>query len=183
MTVPSQALPSIGQLNSSEDPKVRNVLLELQTILNGGVDAANLAAAAATSAKLAPTIGLTNALVNSNSGGGTAYVDVNTMTFTPAVAGRSIFLAVVMASVAMVTGGTTTLNMKLVVDGADQAFIPSNLMTNSGTSTPSFAATVAGLWVPSLTAGAHTVKTQVQCATSGFASYMSAFLVRLELGN
>lgn len=46
MTIPTQPLPTVGQPNSTEDPKVRSALSELQTILTAGVDTTNLAAAA-----------------------------------------------------------------------------------------------------------------------------------------
>lgn len=52
MSLPTQPLPTIGAANSTEDPKVRNALQELQTILGGNVDASNLAAGAVTASKL-----------------------------------------------------------------------------------------------------------------------------------
>jgi hypothetical protein len=45
MGVPSQALPTVGQPNSTEDSKVRSCLSELQTILNGNVDPSNISSA------------------------------------------------------------------------------------------------------------------------------------------
>lgn len=42
MTAPVQALPSIGSPNSTEDVKVRSCLSEIQTIINGNIDAANV---------------------------------------------------------------------------------------------------------------------------------------------
>lgn len=42
MAIPTQPLPTIGQPNTSEDPKVRSALSELQTVLTGGTDVTNL---------------------------------------------------------------------------------------------------------------------------------------------
>jgi hypothetical protein len=42
MTQSTQPLPTIGGSNSTEDPKVRSLLAELQGILNGQVDGSNL---------------------------------------------------------------------------------------------------------------------------------------------
>lgn len=43
MTIPSQPLPTLAQVNSTEDPKTRNALAELQAILTGNIDSANIA--------------------------------------------------------------------------------------------------------------------------------------------
>lgn len=57
MTLSSQPLPSIGAANSTEDPKIRSLLSELQGILNGNIDASNLAVAAGvTEAQLAAAL-------------------------------------------------------------------------------------------------------------------------------
>ncbi|UTI65603.1 hypothetical protein NBH00_05180 [Paraconexibacter antarcticus] len=42
MTLSTQPLPTLGASNSTEDPKVRSLLSELQNILNGGLDGTNL---------------------------------------------------------------------------------------------------------------------------------------------
>lgn len=42
MPVPSQPLPTIGVSNITEDPKILAALQEIQSILNGNVDATNL---------------------------------------------------------------------------------------------------------------------------------------------
>lgn len=42
MSQPSQPLPTLGQPNSTEDPKIRSALSELQTILISNVDETNL---------------------------------------------------------------------------------------------------------------------------------------------
>lgn len=44
MAVPTQPLPALGLSNATEDAKIRAVLLELQQILNAGIDVTNLAA-------------------------------------------------------------------------------------------------------------------------------------------
>ena len=44
MTLPSQPLPTVGQPNSSEDPKVRSCISEIQTILSGNIGEENLSA-------------------------------------------------------------------------------------------------------------------------------------------
>lgn len=184
MTQSTQPLPTLGLPNATEDSKVRSLLSEIQGIVNGGIDASNLAAAAITSAKFAPTIGLTTALVNSSFTN--AYVDVNTTTFTPAVAGRSLFIACAMVQVAEVTTTTGYADMKLVVDGVDQSYVVSTFETNSGTNVPVIPYTLVGVWVPTLTAGAHTVKTQMQTRSSGSAvsaGVTNAWLLRLELGS
>lgn len=49
MTIPTQPLPTVGQPNSTEDPKVRSALSELQTILTAGIDSTNLTGGALTS--------------------------------------------------------------------------------------------------------------------------------------
>lgn len=45
MAIPVQPLPTIGSPNSSEDPKIRSALSELQTVLTGGTDVTNLSTA------------------------------------------------------------------------------------------------------------------------------------------
>lgn len=45
MPAPSQPLPTIGEDNVAADPKVRSVLVELQSILTGNVDTPNVSAA------------------------------------------------------------------------------------------------------------------------------------------
>lgn len=45
MSVPSKPLPVLGESTLTEDPKTRDVLAELQTILSGNVDLTNIAAA------------------------------------------------------------------------------------------------------------------------------------------
>lgn len=65
MPIPSQPLPTVGQPSSTEDPKVRSALSELQTILTAGVDSTNMAASAGLTAEmlvaaLAEDLGLTN---------------------------------------------------------------------------------------------------------------------------
>lgn len=42
MAIPAQSLPTIGQPNASEDPKIRSCLSELQTILTAATDETNL---------------------------------------------------------------------------------------------------------------------------------------------
>lgn len=184
MTQSTQPLPTLGSPNSTEDSKVRSLLSEIQGIVNGNIDASNLAAAAITSAKFAPTIGLTTTLINSSFTN--AYVDVNTTTFTPAVAGRSVFIACAMVQVNENTTTTGYADLKLVVDGVDQSYVVSTFETNSGTLTPSIPYTLVGVWIPTLTVGSHTVKTQAQTRSSGSAvtaSISNAWLLRLELGS
>lgn len=60
MTTPTQPLPTIGQPNTSEDPKIVAVLTELQAILTAGFDAVNV------SATLAGILGLSNGSVISS---------------------------------------------------------------------------------------------------------------------
>lgn len=42
MAIPTQSLPTIGQPNTSEDPKIRSCLSELQSVLTGATDVTNL---------------------------------------------------------------------------------------------------------------------------------------------
>lgn len=42
MPVPSKPLPTLGQANSTEDPRIRDVLQELQALLTAGIDTGNL---------------------------------------------------------------------------------------------------------------------------------------------
>lgn len=53
MAIPSQSLPTIGLPNSTEDPKIRAALSELQSILTGNVDRSNLLDGEVTFAKAA----------------------------------------------------------------------------------------------------------------------------------
>lgn len=45
MSIPTKPLPNVGGSDTTEEPKVREALQELQQILSGGVEAANLASA------------------------------------------------------------------------------------------------------------------------------------------
>lgn len=42
MPVPTQALPTVGGANATEEPKLRAALQELQTLLGGGLDSTNI---------------------------------------------------------------------------------------------------------------------------------------------
>lgn len=75
MTVPTFSVPSLGNYNTSEDPKIANALQQIYDILNGNVDSANIAnnsvAANDLVTAVAQTLGLNNAL---NTGRGASYV-------------------------------------------------------------------------------------------------------------
>ena len=107
------------------------------------------------------------------------------MTFTPAVAGRSIFLAYVTARYSTTNNSTPGgINTQLFVDGVAQAGTLS-ARTTLGPSSANIDAclSVFGFWVPTLTAASHTVKTLTQTVTGTAGTVDSAGLLRIELGS
>src|SRR5687768_5631815 len=88
----SLTLPTIGQPNSTEDTDVRNALLSIQTLVNGNLDSANLAAAGIPFSKFTPRItwgavnGTTGAVLVAGSGDWSAVrgsAGTYTVTFSP----------------------------------------------------------------------------------------------------
>ena len=192
------SIPVVGQPDSTEEPKIVTALqsivstinaLDTDNIVAGAITTALLADSAATSRKLSPTI----SLATRDSTGvaiGTSYTDITdvTMTFTPAIAGRSIFIG--MASGGMGnTGAATsaaTVEMQLAVDGVGEAFTPIVQWANSGGAVSALTQpfTLLGVWVPTLTAASHTAKLQaIRAGTaSSTTTVFSSFLARVELG-
>jgi hypothetical protein len=156
----------------------RGVQIPTEGIFDGAITAAKLAAASVVSKNFAPTLTLANNSAGLNLTSSAQDVPGLSMTFTPTVAGRSIFVAMVM--------GRTTLSaavgapvIRLSVDGVEQAYQPS-------VTTPSMTGTVtwnlSGIWVQTLTAASHTVKVRAIDPVNTGTIY-SAQLFRMELGN
>lgn len=185
MTLSSQPLPTLGQPNATEDPKVRSLLSEIQGIVNGNIDASNLASTvlAVTSARLTPTVQLSTTIVNASLS--TSLADTVSLTFTPAVAGRSIFIAYVNARYSTTNNSTPGgINTQLFVDGVALSGTLA-ARTTLGPSSANIDAplSVVGFWVPTLTAASHTVKTLTQTVTGTAGTVDSAGLLRIELGS
>jgi hypothetical protein len=171
--------------SSVTTPKLADANVTTAKIADAAITAAKLLDGAVTSAKFAPTIDLTTTALSANASG-SSYADACSLTFTPSRAGRSLFLAVVQGGLSMPTSGGAIVTMKLKVDGVDQSFIPQVTSQTTGSLTYTFPWGIVGAWIPTLTATAHTVKTQVQAANSvgaASASFDSAFLMRIELGS
>lgn len=173
MTVPTQPLPTLGSANSTEDPKIRSVLSELQTILTAGVDATNLASAAVTSAKLAPTITSVTSMTGTDIH---TLATVVTATFTPAVAGRSLFIGILHGSLA--AANPSGVRLRLTIDGVDDAYQP---ITAGSNGTNPF--TVIGVWIKTLSNASHTSDLRADHLAGASSQATAAQLIRLELGS
>lgn len=124
MGVPSQALPTIGQPNSTEDAKVRSALSELQTILTGNVDAANITNATITDAKLtSPTSSVWRPFMTSATGltaltAGPIYAFYRAQASqgaTPSASGPAQELWMPVVADHAVTGLTTRLRLRVTI--------------------------------------------------------------------
>lgn len=56
MTLSTQPLPALGSPNSTEDPKIRSLLSEIQGIVNGNIDSSNVTDGSLVEADLAPAL-------------------------------------------------------------------------------------------------------------------------------
>lgn len=197
MGVPSQPLPNIGQPNSTEDAKVRSALSELQTILTGNVDIGNLAAKAVTSPKWFPaaSVSYSTAGVNCNSPA-SFNTDVLTSTFTTTTSTRQLIAAMAVVNLGVDgNGNTAECVISMVMDGgALPGAAPYARLYGSNTSSAQLWSgntyqTIAGLWLPTIAAGTHTLKLNLSgnanALISGSANVVvaagDATLARLEM--
>jgi hypothetical protein len=175
MGVPSQPLPTIGQPNSTEDAKVRSALSELQSILTANVDAANLAAKAVTSPKWNPFVQVGANTTNISSANATFNTDVLTFTIAPTFNTRQLVLVTATAFIVAGQNEAVSANVGLKVDGVLQPFTSqmyvqpvtfgsqsANAQASMSTSCNAF-----GLWLPTLSAGTHTLTVNVEGSSIG----------------
>lgn len=171
MTVPTQPLPTVGQPNSTEDPKVRSALAELQTILTAGVDTTNIAAAAGitaaqlaagavTSTKWSPTIDIAS---GGSSALGTAEADVTgaSITINPTATTRAFCIGLIRGYIEDSSPGLTQdIDLYLSADGVNQAHVPRVEAQELPADSFSYVGyQLTGLWlVTGLVAGARIIK-------------------------
>lgn len=172
MALINPQIPTIGQPNSTEDQDVANALTTIVATINGGLDTANLAAAAGitgaqlaaatvTSAKLAASSKLTLSTVAATASqtGSGAWADITgvSIAITPTV--PVYYVALLSSPVRHAAAGGQQATLGVNVDGsrvkeASVAVVAS--LDMSGT-------VVAG---GTLTAAAHTIKGEVNATTN-----------------
>jgi len=118
----SITLPTIGDLNSTEDVDIRNALSTIQTAINGNLDANNLTNASVTLAKLAPLVlygainGTNGAILIAGSGGWTSSrsgAGTYGVTFSP------VFSSIPVVTFTQLVGGAGTACMLTTVTASN----------------------------------------------------------------
>lgn len=118
MTLSSQPLPNLGSPNSTEDSKVRSLLSELQGIVNGGIDTANITNSSVGNGDLAsPTAGVwrnvlqVTAATNLDSSTGINDYMFCPATFPPAASANTPLIFTFNAASYAVAGMTTQFRL------------------------------------------------------------------------
>lgn len=172
----SLTLPIVGQADTTEEPKVRNALSDIQTYVNAALGAAG----GVVSRNLAPTVTVASTSGTVAMGAAEADITGTSMTFTPAAAGRSIFIGTMSGRTGAAASGPNPI-LKLNVDGVNDPFTPQVAGSSAAAGTIQLPFSVTGIWVVSLSAISHTVKLRSVDPVTG--SIFSAQLVRIELGS
>lgn len=164
MALINPTIPTIGQPNSTEDQDTVNALNTIVSAINGGLDAANLAAAAGiTAAQLAASakVLLTVDTATSTQGVTSSLADITglSVAITPTVA--SYYLAVL--AVPLVNNGSDqSVQVVIDVDGVSVSTDRTSMVTGSTHNATGFS-----FHAGSLAAGAHTIKGRVQETIGG----------------
>lgn len=144
MGLVSLTLPSVGQLNSTEDPKINSALTALQNVINGNLDTANIATNGVGTAEIADTsvtipklaagtgsrlLGFLNADPAGLVLGNAVTKLMNSTLALTATHTRTTAVAVALWGALNSGGATTTLKVEIELDAVAQGQMPPGIAT------------------------------------------------------